>query len=96
MWPPGLSLPFGGLASLGCPLGRSLPRLPVGWRGLARGLRAYLPMVVRPGSTQLSGFEVRFLVSGPAARGSPLLLRGVGLALSTPAASPPPPISTYI
>ena len=26
-------------------------------------------MVVRPGSTQLSGFEVRFLVSGPAARG---------------------------
>ena len=29
----------------------------------------YLPMVVRPGSTQLSGFEVRFLVSGPAARG---------------------------
>ena len=55
--------------SLGCPLGRSLPRLPVGWRGLARGLCAYLPMVVRPGSTQLSGFEVRFLVSGPAARG---------------------------
>ena len=69
VWPPGLSLPFGGLASLGCPLGRSLPRLPVGWRGLARGLCTYLPMVVRPGSTQLSGFEVRFLVSGPAALG---------------------------
>ena len=57
VWPPGLSLPFGGLASLGCPLGRSLPRLPVGWRGLARGLCTYLPMVVHPGSTQLLGFE---------------------------------------
>ena len=68
--PPGSRcMPFGGLASLGCPLGRSLPRLPVGWRGLARGLCTYLPMVVRPGSTQLSGFEVRFLVSGPAALG---------------------------
>ena len=55
--------------SLGCPLGRSLPRLPMGWRGLARGLRASPPMVVRPGSTQLSGFEVRFLVSGPRGRG---------------------------
>jgi hypothetical protein len=30
-----------------------LPRLPVGWRGLARGLCADPPMVVRPGSTQL-------------------------------------------
>ena len=59
----------GPLPSLGCPLGCSLPRLPVGWRGLVRGLCAYPPMVVRPGSTQLSGFEVRFLVSGPAARG---------------------------
>ena len=34
-------------------------------RGLARWLRASPPMVVHPGSTQLSGFEVRFLVSGP-------------------------------
>ena len=58
-WPPSLS----------CPLGRSFPRLPMGWRGLARGLRASPPMVVRPGSTQLSGFEVRFLVSGPRGRG---------------------------
>ena len=55
VWPP----------SLGCPLGRSLPRLPMVWRGLARGLRTSPPMVVRPGSTQLPGFEVRFLVSGP-------------------------------
>ena len=53
------------LPSLGCPLGRSLPRLPMGWRGLARRLCTCPPMVVRPGSTQLSGFEVRFLVSGP-------------------------------
>ena len=34
-------------------------------RGLARWMRASPPMVVHPGSTQLSGFEVRFLVSGP-------------------------------
>ena len=59
------------LPSLGCPLGRSLPRLPMGWRGLARGLCTYPPMVVRPGSTQLSGFEVRFLVSGPRSRARP-------------------------
>ena len=59
------------LPSLGCPLGRSLPRLPMGWRGLARGLCTSPPMVVRPGSTQLSGFEVRFLVSGPRSRGRP-------------------------
>ena len=31
VWPP----------SLGCPLGRSLPRLPMGWRGLARGLHIH-------------------------------------------------------
>ena len=37
---------------------------------LRRALSTDPPMVVRPGSTQLSGFEVRFLVSGPAARGS--------------------------
>ena len=55
VWPP----------SLGCPLGRSLPRLPMGWRGLARGLCTSPPMVVHPGCTQLSGFEVRFLVSSP-------------------------------
>ena len=55
VWPP----------SLGCTLGRSLPRLPMVWRGLARGLCTSPPMVVRPGSTQLPGFEVRFLVSGP-------------------------------
>ena len=48
------------LPSLGCPLGRSLPRLPMGWRGLARGLCTYPPMVVRPGSTQLSGFVCVF------------------------------------
>ena len=59
------------LPSLGCPLGRSLPRLPMGWRGLARGLCTSPPMVVRPGSTQLSGFEVRFLVSGPRSRARP-------------------------
>ena len=59
------------LPSLGYPLGRSLPRLPMGWRGLARGLCTSPPMVVRPGSTQLSGFEVRFLVSGPRSRGGP-------------------------
>ena len=59
------------LPSLGCPLGRSLPRLPMGWRGLARRLCTSPPMVVRPGSTQLSGFEVRFLVSGPRSRARP-------------------------
>ena len=59
------------LPSLGCPLGRSLPRLPMGWRGLARRLCTSPPMVVRPGSTQLSGFEVRFLVSGPRSRACP-------------------------
>ena len=59
------------LPSLGCPLGRSLPRLPMGWRALARGLCTSPPMVVRPGSTQLSGFEVRFLVSGPRSRVRP-------------------------
>ena len=32
------------LPSLGCPLGRSLPRLPMGWRGLARGLCTSPPM----------------------------------------------------
>ena len=36
---------------------------------LRRALSTDPPMVVRPGSTQLSGFEVRFLVSGPAALG---------------------------
>ena len=61
VWPP----------SLGCPLGRSLPRLPMGWRGLARGLCTSPPMVVHPGCTQLSGFEVRFLVSGPREGGRP-------------------------
>ena len=59
-------------------LGRSLPRLPVGWRGLTHGLSASSPMVVRPGSTQLLGFEVRFLVSGPVARS--FLLRCFSLA----------------
>ena len=59
-------------------------------RGLARWLRASPPMVVHPGSTQLSGFEVRFLVSGPRGR-KPLLLRGFGLALRPLAASPPTP-----
>ena len=38
------------------------------------------PMVVRPGSTLLSGSEVRFLASGPVARRTLLLPRGVGLA----------------
>ena len=57
------------------------------WRGLAQWLRASPPMVVHPGSTQLSGFEVRFLVSGPRGRGGPLLLRGFGLALSPLAAA---------
>ena len=56
------------LPSLGCPLGRSLPRLPMGWRGLARRLCTSPPMVVRPGSTLLSGSGVRFLASGPVAR----------------------------
>ena len=37
-------------------------------------------MVVRPGSTLLSGSEVRFLASGPVARRTLLLPRGVGLA----------------
>ena len=37
------------------------------WAVDPRGLLSSPPMVVRPGSTQLSGFEVRFLVSGPAA-----------------------------
>ena len=60
-------------------------------RGLARWLRASPPMVVHPGSTQLPGFEVRFLVSGPRGRGGPLLLRGFGLALRPLVASPPTP-----
>ena len=37
-------------------------------------------MVVRPGSTLLSGSEVRFFASGPVARRTLLLPRGVGLA----------------
>ena len=43
------------LPSLGCPLGRSLPWLPMGWGGLARVLRASPPVVVRPGSTRCRG-----------------------------------------
>ena len=56
-------LPF-----LGCPLGHSLPWLPMGWGGLARVLRASPPVVVRPGSTQLSRFEVRPRSTGVSVR----------------------------
>ena len=67
-----------------------LARLPI---GVARPFTGTVkcvspPMVVRLGSTQLSGFEVRFLVSGPRGRGTPLLLRGFGLALRPLAARP--------
>ena len=72
--------------SVGCPLA-NLPRLLLMWRGTARALHSYPPMVVRPGSTLLSGSEVRFLASGPAARRTLLLPRGVGLARRGP--SPP-------
>jgi outer membrane biosynthesis protein TonB len=45
-------------------------------------------MVVRPGSTQLLGFEVRFLVSGPAAGADPSCCWDTPLALRTLAAMP--------
>jgi hypothetical protein len=83
------------------PLGRSLPRLPVGWRGLARGLCTYLPMVVRrwsaPAAPSCRGSRFDSSCRAPRHGVTPLLLRGVGLALSTLAASPPrtrPPTPT--
>ena len=50
-----------------------LARLPVGvpWPLTGPVECVSCPMVVRLGSTQLSGFEVRFLVSGPRSRASP-------------------------
>ena len=89
-------------------LGRSLPRLLLMvWRGTARAFHSHPPMVVRPGSTLLSGSEVRFLASvrgsgvdyplasGPAARRPLLLPRGVGLARRGPRpASPSTPVPT--
>ena len=46
------------LPSPGCPLGRSLPRLPMGWRGLARRLCTSPAMVVRPGGVSPSHLTV--------------------------------------
>ena len=82
-------------------LGLILPRLLLMvWRGTARAFHSHPPMVVRPGSTLLSGSEVRFLASvrgsgvdyplasGPAARRPLLLPRGVGLARRGPRRQP--------
>ena len=70
VWASGLTPPFG-RHLWAARSAVSLPRLPMGWRGLARGLCTSPPMVVHPGCTQLSGFEVRFLVSGPREGGRP-------------------------
>ena len=76
--------------SLGCPLGRSLPRLPMGSRPGTVAAR-FSPDGGPPRQHPAVGVRGSIPRVGPAAGASPLLLRGFGLALRPLAASPPTP-----
>ena len=76
--------------SLGCPLGRSLPRLPMGSRPGTVAAR-FSPDGGPPRQHPAVGVRGSIPRVGPAAGASPLLRRGFGLALSPLAASPPTP-----
>ena len=74
----------------GCPLGRSLPRLPMGSRPGTVAAR-FSPDGGPPRQHPAVGVRGSIPRVGPAAGASPLLLRGFGLALRPLAASPPTP-----
>ena len=76
--------------SLGCPIGRSLPRLPMGSRPGTVAAR-FSPDGGPPRQHPAVGVRGSIPRVGPAAGASPLLLRGFGLALRPLAASPPTP-----
>jgi len=93
VWPPGLAPPFGGLlwaarsavACPGCPWGGAA------WHG---GCALISRWWSAPAAPSCRGSRFDSSCRAPQHGGTPLLLRGVGLALSTLAASPPPPSPT--